>query len=181
MKYQVVLSTFIFTGLLSFFVGSPAWGGACAAIAEAFKKADKQERMGTRSEGGGFLKGFGQDGEKRIGKVKCLPSTDIVVTYSCEEAKDPDFLSPVGKGRAQIYLAGEKGGEFKCRSLGTDKVDGEMADKYELTSMMEGSVLQREVYWISTKTGLPLAQDTGLTVTKYFYGTAVKDCDCKKK
>jgi hypothetical protein len=29
MKYQVVLSTFIFTGLLSFFVGSPAWGGAC--------------------------------------------------------------------------------------------------------------------------------------------------------
>ena len=115
MKRQVVFSVCIFSGLLSMFVETPAWGGACAVIAEAFKKADKEERMGTLIKGGGFLKGVDQDGEKRSGKVKCVPSTDVVVTYSCEKAEDPDFLSDVGKGRAQIYLAGDKSGEYKCR------------------------------------------------------------------
>jgi|SRR5262249_50361523 len=68
----------IISGLLSLFLGAAAWRGTCAVTAEAFKKANKQERMVTRSQGGGFLKGFNQEGEKRIVEVKCIPF------YFCE-------------------------------------------------------------------------------------------------
>jgi hypothetical protein len=62
------------------FLGAAAWRGTCAVIAEAFKKANKQERMVTRSQGGWIFEGFNQEGEKRIAEVKmytiyfCAPS-----------------------------------------------------------------------------------------------------------
>src|SRR5215831_6120721 len=67
----------IISGLLSLFLGAAAWRGTYAVIAEALKKANKQERMVTRSQGGGFLKGFNQEGEKRIAEVKCIPATSV--------------------------------------------------------------------------------------------------------
>jgi hypothetical protein len=175
-KHTLVFNIFVASGLLSLFVGAVAWGEACDPLAEAFRKADRQDRMGERVSVMGMV-----NNNRRIGNVRCESSKAANGVDSCHDAKGPDITSVLAKGRADMILELEKAGH-KCRLIGTEKIDGENAHKYGVSS--EEAPDFSELYWVSIQTGLPIAWGDDLAFPggiKIVYGDGVKDCNCKKK
>jgi hypothetical protein len=175
MRRLVIFGICLFSGLLSARFGTVTWGATCDPLAEAFRKADKQDRMGERGSVVGMVK------SRRIGDVRCESSKDAKGIDVCQDAKGPDITSMLAKRRADMILELEKSGH-KCRLIGIAKMDGENALKYGLSSAEAPDI--SELYWVSTQTGLPIAWGDDFAFPggiKIIYGEGVKDCNCKTK
>jgi len=116
MKHFAVFNFHLITGLLILFVaGTAARGAPCDPLAEAFRKADKQDRMGEQVKKQIIFPI--EVNSSRIGNVRCDPDNS---NEPCQDAKGPDATSMLAKRYWDIILESEKAGMYKCRLVETE-------------------------------------------------------------